>query len=196
MTPTVVGSGAGVAGSVIRSPSTAIRRAARCASNISRETPAARKRSSTVTTSAPRPTPAPRSPVLASGVGAGSRSATPAVSPATPTRSARHGLDRGDDHPKGDVISAKSCGLVTGRASTTSPRRASRQRPARAVERPYGLAHADPRRPTGGGRRPVVAVGVTIPSRTHLCSVCTDTDSARAASPVGTRRRDSGTNRA
>ena len=99
MTPTVVDSGAGVAGSVTRTPSTATRRAARCASNISCETPAARKRSSTVTTSAPRATPAPRSPVLASGVDAGSRSATPAVSPATPTRPARHGLDHGDDHP-------------------------------------------------------------------------------------------------
>jgi hypothetical protein len=104
MTPTVVGSGAGVAGSVIRSPSTAIRRAARCASNISRETPAAKKRSSTVTTSAPRSTPPmPPAPVLAevltSGVRAGSRSATPAVSPATPTRSARHRVVRRVDHP-------------------------------------------------------------------------------------------------
>ena len=52
MIATAVGGGAGVAGSVIRSPATAIRPAAKATSKVSRDTPAATKRSSTVTTAA------------------------------------------------------------------------------------------------------------------------------------------------
>jgi hypothetical protein len=55
MIATAVGRGAGVAGSVIRCPATAICPAAKYSSNDAREMPVARKRSSTVTPSSPLP---------------------------------------------------------------------------------------------------------------------------------------------
>ena len=100
-----VGRGAGMAGSVTRSPATAICPAAKCSSNDPREIPAARKRSSTVT---PSPSTTPRSSATAPSV------ARRTDKSRSPTRLARmkSGTARSAHHDHAQVAA-----LLGGRAS-------------------------------------------------------------------------------